>query len=131
MKRLLVGSLAYLIVAALPSARAMPARLPYDPSALRHADPFELCGSRWFGSDIESGDWEITFEKDGAITYTYKGRTFRNGSWQWQGNALYFETNKKFYEFRGTLQGNLIDGESWNVKGIRWHTSMYRLTGSK
>ncbi len=131
MNRLLVASLACLITAALPDARAVPARLPYDPSARKHADPFELCGSRWFGSDIESGDWEITFEKDGAISYAYNGRTFHNGSWQWQGNALYFETNKKFYEFRGTFQGNLIDGESWNAKGIRWQNSKYRVTVAK
>ena len=85
--------------------------------------------SRWFGSDIESGDWEISFEKDGKITYSYNGRTFHNGSWQWQGGALYFETNNKYYEFRGTLVGYLIDGESTNVKGIRWHTSMRRLAG--
>ena len=52
--------------------------------------------------------------------------TFRNGSWKWEGVELYFETNNKFYEFRGSIRGNVIDGESWNVKGIRWPTSMYR-----
>ncbi len=130
MKRIILLLLAW-FAGTLGAARAVPARSPYDPAALKHADPFELGGSSWFGSDIESGDWEITFEKDGRITYSYNGRTFKNGSWQWQGNTLYFETNKKYYEFRGAFQGNLIDGESWNVQGIRWHTSMYRVTASK
>jgi hypothetical protein len=128
MKRLL--ALVVWLIAVIPAVHAVPARLLYDPT-FKNPDPFELCGSRWFGSDIESGDWEISFEKDGKITYTYNDRTFRNGSWQWQGNALYFETNNKYYEFRGSVQGNLIDGESSNVKGIRWHTSMRRLASSK
>lgn len=131
MKRFVVASVACLVAAAFPGADASPARLPFDLAPPKHADMIEMAGTRWYGSDIESGDWEITFEKGGKITYTYKGRTFRNGSWQWQGDALYFETNKKYYEFRGTLQGNSIDGESWNVKGIRWHTSMYRVDDSK
>ncbi len=118
-------------LAALPSVHAVPARLPNDATARPTLDPFDLHGSRWSGSDIESGDWEITFEKDGGITYTYNGRTFRNGSWKWQGNALYFETNQKYYEFRGMVLGDVIDGESHNVKGVRWHTSMYRIAASK
>jgi hypothetical protein len=125
-----VASLVWLL-AALPIAHAVPARLPYDPAPLKNPYPFELCGSWWFGSDSETGDWEIRFEKDGKITYSYKGRTFHNGSWQIKGDALYFETNNKYYEFHGACHGNLIDGESSNINGIRWHTSMHRIADSK
>ncbi len=130
MTRFLIAALCCLL-AAIPVAHAIPARLYNDQNPRQIHDPFELHGSRWSGSDIDSGDWEITFEKDGTITYTYNGRTFHNGTWKWQGNALYFETNKKFYEFRGTVLGDVIDGESWNVKGVRWHTSMYRSVAAK
>jgi hypothetical protein len=125
MQRILSSLLACSL--ALPLVHAAPARLPYEQALRGNHDPHNLKNSSWYGSDIESGDWEITFEASGAITYSYNGRTFRNGTWKCLGSILYFETNDRFYEFRGSIEGNAIDGESWNAKGLRWHTSMYRL----
>ncbi|HZZ78793.1 MAG TPA: hypothetical protein VFE62_09765 [Gemmataceae bacterium] len=123
MMRSLLASFA--LCACLCTARSAPARLRYEPAL----PPFLLVGTRWSGSDIESGEWQIVFEKDGTVTYSYNGRTFRNGTWKWHKDVLYFETNQRFYEFRGTFHGDCIDGESSNIRGIRWHTSMYRVQG--
>ena len=79
----------------------------------------ELTNTTWIGVDK---DWVTTyrFEPGGVLHYSYTTGTFRNGTWRVEGRTLYYEINKKVYEFRGTIYDDTIIGESWNVRGDHW-----------
>ena len=66
------------------------------------------------------------FEKGGVLGYSYNNNSYRNGTWKQEGDALYFECNNKYYEFRGTIRGNEITGRSWNIKGGKWELRFER-----
>jgi hypothetical protein len=110
---------------ALGVANAAPARLPHQPEKPPELPPahIEFSGTRWFGRCYQDQMW-IVFEKDGTLTYGYNANVFKNGSWNLQGTSLYFEMNNKYLEFRGSVQGNVLQGEAWNVRGLRWQTWM-------
>ena len=44
---------------------------------------------------------------------------------------MYFEINNGYREFRGAvnLEGNVIQGDSWNKAGKRWQTVLRPFTG--
>ena len=65
---------------------------------------------------------------DGTTTTTYNNTTYKDGTWKLEANnTVYMECNQKFCEFRGTLHGNVINGESWNVNNLRWKTRLERV----
>jgi hypothetical protein len=110
------------VLAVLSVGDAAPSRPLYqapDPPVL--ATPISLAGTYWFGKCYVDNFW-IIFEPNGTITYGYSGSKWNSGSWKVEGNSLYFEMNKRYLEFRGTIQGETIQGESWNVQGSRWQT---------
>jgi hypothetical protein len=83
--------------------------------------------TEWVG--IDSSDKLITtfrFEKGGVLAYYYNGFTYRNGTWKQDGASVYFEMNKKFREFKGTVKGDEMTGDSWNKKGNKWQTAIYK-----
>jgi opacity protein-like surface antigen len=130
MKRLLL-LLFVSAVLAFGTAHAAPARLPYEPEKPKEAPAqLDLRGTRWFGFCYQDNMWMI-FEKDGTLTYGYNGATFKNGTWNLQGTNLYFEMNEKYLEFRGSVFGNTFQGESRNVRGMRWQTRMEQTSANK
>jgi hypothetical protein len=83
--------------------------------------------TEWVGSD--SSEKYITtfrFEKSGLLAYYYNGVSYRNGTWKQNGASIYFEMNGKFREFKGTVKGDQISGDSWNKKGNKWETVIYK-----
>jgi len=105
---------------------AVPARPLYEPVEHPRPKPFEFAGTHWFGKCYADNFW-IIFEKNGSLTYGYMNNTFKNGTWNLQGSNLYFEMNNKYLEFRGTMFGDVIQGEAWNVAGGRWPTHFSRM----
>ena len=103
-------------------ALAVPARPLYEPARPAAPAALDLRGSTWFGKTYEKADMTILFEPTGRISWTHTNSTYTTGSWTLQGNSVYFEMNNKYCEFRGTLTGNVIDGTSTNVNGLRWRT---------
>lgn len=89
------------------------------------AGPPLLEGTTWSGLD-NSDSKTFRFERGGILSYVAGGQDYRNGTWKQTGNVIYFETNKQYREFRGTMQGDLIEGDSWNVQGMKWKTSIRR-----
>lgn len=124
---MLRGSLLFLAFVGLPlglllAAPARPARTPEREPEFSRLD---FAGSTWRGNFYQDNMW-ITFEKDGTLTYGSGKAVFKNGSWSLQGTDLYLETNGKYLEFRGTVQGNVLQGEAWNVRGLHWQPRMIR-----
>ncbi|MSQ93413.1 MAG: hypothetical protein EXR98_02530 [Gemmataceae bacterium] len=112
------------LAVAMGIAQAIPARLPYEPP-----DPpkppqafIELRDTAWAG--IEPADRNIFFHSNGGLSYGIAQKPF--GTWKQEGNTVYFEFNKRYREFRGTIEGNTIRGESWNTAGKRWQTRLHR-----
>ena len=125
MKRMPLLAFAWyvLVLGALDGAPARPLFEPEAPPS--QPATISLAGTYWFGKCYVDNFW-IIFEPNGTITYGYTGNKWNSGSWKLEGNSLYFEMNKKYLEFRGTIQGDTIQGESWNVQGSRWQTFFKR-----
>jgi hypothetical protein len=85
----------------------------------------DLKGTTWTGTDIYVGrtfvPYKYTFGADGILTYSYQGNTYRNGTWRQNGNAVYMETNKKYSERVGLIEGSHIKGVGRNLVGQSWN----------
>lgn len=116
---------------ALANAHAVPARRPHEPDPPAPTIP-DLRGTTWSGwNDAIKAPWVVIFEADGTFNNSYNNNTYRTGSWKQAGNTLYYETNGKYAEFRGAIQGNTIVGQAWNVNGLRWQILLNRVPASK
>ena len=86
-----------------------------------------LDDTEWVGPDLDDGTIvTFRFEKGGGLKYCYNGTTFSKGSWKQDGKTLYLEINDKYREMKATITGDSIEGDSWNVKDVKWKTSLYR-----
>ena len=110
---------------ALSVAQAIPARRPYEPPSA-DSDRYDFRGTTWEGKTYEGWAMTVVFEPNGVLTFSYQGASSKTGSWKADANTLYMEMNSKYCEFRGTLSGNVLQGESWNVTGLRWKTLLTR-----
>jgi hypothetical protein len=100
----------------------------------RFRETIEVAGTTWEGIDGPQGELGLsrfTFEPNGVLAWTTKHGSFRTASWKLEGDVLYFQQNNKYREFRGTIQGDVVTGDSWNVAGARWLLSIRRLSGPK
>lgn len=80
----------------------------------------QLAGTTWVGSGIVTAPTTYTFNADGTLTTMYSGRThMKVGTWTQNGNTVYFECNKKYAEFEGTMTGDTVSGITWNRTGVR------------
>ncbi len=127
MRRLLAAMLAWFMLA-LAIAHAVPARPLYEPPEPPKPTSLpDLRDTAWQG--VEQADRNIYFHPDGQLSYARGQAGF--GSWRLEGNNVYFEFNKQYREFRGTINGNTIQGDSWNIGGKRWVTSLQRVPMTK
>ena len=125
MKRLLACCFVLIALGVLDAA---PARPIYEPP--KPAGPISLAGTYWFGKCYVDNYWMI-FEEQGTINWGYgqldAKKAGSTGTWKLEGNKLYFEFNQKTLEFKGTTDGQLIEGLTFNNSGSRYPTSL-RLT---
>jgi hypothetical protein len=125
MKRILTCIVVWSILA-LGIAQAVPARPLYEPPDPPNPPPMlDLNETLWKGA--EAADQYILFHADGTLSFFPQSRG--GGSWKKEGNTVYFEINKGYREFRGSIQGDIIQGDSWNVAGKRWNTVLKRAPG--
>jgi hypothetical protein len=112
---------------AVPTPKAGPTpKASADPTAVP-----SLEGTVWAGTDSSAGITTFHFEKGGALVYSHSGKTYRNATWKQDGSQLYFEMNQKFRECKATVNGDSIEGNSWNVKGKMWQTSLKKQSNAK
>ena len=100
-------------------------RRSYEPPPFESA-PLDLRGTIWVGADPVCGVWHLIFAFDGSITYRYNNTVYKNGTWTLKGNDVYFEMNNRYCENLCNIKGNIIQGESWNIRGARWPTRLER-----
>lgn len=124
MKRLSACTLTWFVLA-ISLAEAVPVRRLYEPESPKN-ETVSLVGTTWVGQDF-SANYRITFESDGTMTYGANHAKNRGGSWKLVGHTLYFEMNKKYREFEGTVSGDILQGNSWNITGKRWQTFLQRV----
>lgn len=79
----------------------------------------KLEGTTWMGDGVVAPTTYM-FDKNGVLQYSYNGNTYRNGTWKQDGEALYWECNNKYCEFKGKIEGVEIAGRAWNVRGGKW-----------
>jgi opacity protein-like surface antigen len=116
MSRLLAG---VVLVAACAVAAAAPV-----PKERKKPVP-QLEGTTWSGDGVVAPT-TYTFARGGVLVYSYNGQTYTSGSWKQTGVKIYWETNKRYAEFEGTVTGNEMAGKAWNVAGGRWDLKMKR-----
>jgi hypothetical protein len=79
-----------------------------------------LAGSTWSGKDSDGDFYVYTFEEDGTLAYQSPTGSFRNGTWNQFGHAVYIETNGHVSSRLGEIRGDTIQGKAWNNKGRSW-----------
>ncbi|NQT15803.1 MAG: SUMF1/EgtB/PvdO family nonheme iron enzyme, partial [Planctomycetes bacterium] len=78
----------------------------------------------WAGTDSDGDYYEYHFKKGGALHYKSPSGFHDNGTWKQDGISIYCEMNNKYSERRGSIRGERIEGDAWNVKGKRWTWSV-------
>lgn len=79
----------------------------------------KLEGTTWMGDGVVAPTTYF-FDKGGVLQYSYNGNTYRSGSWKQEGDAVYWESNNKYCEFKGKIDGTEISGRAWNIRGGKW-----------
>ncbi|MDQ6963141.1 MAG: hypothetical protein Q9M28_11565 [Mariprofundaceae bacterium] len=85
-----------------------------------HAVP-SISGTTWAGTDSEGDHYVYRFFPNGELGFTSPTGTFRDGdTWKQDGKTIYFETNKKYSEYEGVINGNTMQGKAWNTQKDTW-----------
>ncbi len=84
-----------------------------------------VSGTTWTGYDSDGDFNEYRFMSDGTVKYskvTYPDGYHSSGagSWKQNGNTIYMEFNNKYAEYTGTIRGDRMEGNGWNIKGKSW-----------
>ena len=73
--------------------------------------PVKLAGTVWEGDGVVAPT-VYTFNEDGTLTAAYNGSTHHKcGTWRQNGTRVYWESNRRYCEFEGTLTGTTIKGK--------------------
>ena len=85
-----------------------------------------LEGTTWAGSDSDGDLYEFTFLKGGQIRYTAQtpgepAMTYEDAGdlWAQNGEIVMILVNE-YSTYLGKINGNLMQGKSWNVTEKRW-----------
>lgn len=77
-----------------------------------------LEGTVWVGND--TGERIVyEFQKGGILKYTYSTGSFTNATWKQDGNSIYMEFNNKIFEYKGTIDCNMMTGDA-SRSGSTW-----------
>jgi Bacterial pre-peptidase C-terminal domain len=118
-----VGSYFLMLLAPLPKA---PAKTGKGATKVNAAD---LAGAKWVGQNYEKMDMTIVFDAKGTFSTSYGGATYNDGNWKLEGdNKIYMECNNKFCEYRGVIDSDVMNLDTWNSAGLRWKTRLERTT---
>ena len=94
------------------------AQNPGPPPAVNTAA--SVAGTSWAGPDTMGRHYVYEFLADGSLHYTYENGSFTDGTWKQDGDSIYMSLNKKFSERLGKITGTHMEGNAWNVNGLKW-----------
>ena len=90
------------------------------PPSAKSAKTPSIAGTTWRGTE-DRGEWFVCeFERSGRLHYNGPTGEFRNGTWRQTDAAVYMETNKRYAEYFGTIDGSHMSGSAKNVVHKHW-----------
>jgi hypothetical protein len=101
------------LLLSLGTVVAAPAPFPREK---RQPPVLNLAGMTWAG-DGPDAPTTYYFDPNGTLTYSYSKRTYSNGTWKQDGKRVFWEANRRYYQFEGTIAGDTITGTGWNQAG--------------
>jgi hypothetical protein len=94
------------------------------PKSIKPKAPSQLAGTIWVSDDqADLGSVTYTFHEAGKMTYSYGKNgisTYHDASWKQDGNKVYFECNKKYVEYNGTIEEGVMVMNAANVANNSW-----------
>ena len=85
-----------------------------------------VSGTVWTGWESDGDYYEFYFMSDGSLHYKSPTGYWTVATWKQDGNTIYMEFNNKYAERQGTITGNRMEGDGWNITGLRWTWSLKR-----
>jgi hypothetical protein len=102
-----------------PAPTPTPTLTP-TPTPLPSPQVSTVSGTTWAGKRSDGDYYEYYFQKDGTLQYKSPTGLWKNATWKQDGNKIYMEMNNKYAEYEGIITGNKMQGNAWNVKGLKW-----------
>ncbi len=96
---------------------------PHAPEVWLYLEPapdLDLTGTTWSGADSDGDHYVYRFQPGGRLEYTSPTGTFTGATWRQAGKRIYMETNGRYSEYEGHLDGPRITGRAWNKRGHEW-----------
>jgi hypothetical protein len=90
------------------------------------ASALSVADTTWEGKDSDGDLFVYEFKKGGDLYYRTSTGYWKNGTWRQEGRSIYFETNRGYAQYEGTVEGEKLEGRGRNVKGLRWHWTATR-----
>ncbi len=83
-----------------------------------------LSGTTWISEDqADLGSVTYTFHEGGKLTYSYGKNgvsNYHDASWKQEGATVYFECNKKYVEYNGTVEDGVMVMKAANMANNSW-----------
>jgi hypothetical protein len=99
------------------------------PKAIKTSKVPQLAGTTWVSEDqADLGCVNYTFHEDGKLTYSYGKNgtsTYNDASWKQDGATVYFECNKKYVEYNGTIEDGVMMMHAANVAKREWDVRIH------
>ena len=109
----------------LDAAKTQLARVQEELASAK-SEPSGVSGTIWTGMESDGDYYEFFFMSDGNLHYKSPTGFWTVATWKQDGNKIYMEFNNRYAEREGTIQGNRMEGDGWNVMGKRWTWSLER-----
>ena len=94
------------------------------PKSIKPKSASQLAGTTWVSEDqADLGSVTYNFHDDGKLTYAYGKNgisSHKDASWKQDGAAIYFECNKKYVEYNGTIEDGVMVMKAANVVNNSW-----------
>lgn len=92
-----------------------------------------LTGTTWAGSRPETGEYTISFLKDGQLQYTINvlengvsSPKAIKGKWKQSGSDVQIIIGDYYSVLQGIVEGNIIKGEGNNREGTKWNWTLFK-----
>lgn len=106
----------------VPQVQAAP-----EQAKVQSSSQTTLEGTTWAGTDSDGDYYEFIFLKNGKIRYTTQASGGEAATYEEEDDDVWAQNGKiviillgNYATYLGTLDGDLLTGQSWNVVDKRW-----------
>ena len=75
----------------------------------------------WASTDADGSPIVFQFEKTGKFLYIPVTGVVSKGKWKQRGKIIQMEINGGFVAFKGTIEGDRIEGTAASKRGVKWN----------